>query len=257
MRINRICLFVLWAGLTACATSGADEPIQPVFVQYMRELDVWKSQWNFHHAADGKLLLIGRGGPEGSAIASGDGGRTWHDWTNVRSWPNVNLSAVARRGNELFVHGPDAPDLRVYRSQDNGHTWDSGHRLMQWPKLVAIPNGPRANHPDERFRGKALLWSTPGDRIVVNQEGDLVISIMFLLGGEGTGPELVGTLVSEDDGVTWRCYELFGPPQGYKDRPSGFAEPKPVLLSDGRMWLVFRTCLGHLWQAFSEDGGRT
>ena len=37
----------------------------------------------------------------------------------------------------------------------------------------------------------------------------------------------------------------------------GFGEPKLVELADGRVWMVFRTCLGHLWQAFSEDGGRT
>jgi len=257
MRITRTCIFLLVAGLSNCATSGGDEPIQPVFVQNMRELDVWKGQWNFHRGADGELVLIGRGGPEGTAIASGDGGRTWHDWPDVRNWPNVGISAVARRGNELFVHGPDAPDLRVYRSEDNGRNWNSGYRLMQWPKLVAIPNGPRANHPDEGFRGKALLWSTPGDRIVVTREGHLVLSIMVLLGGEGVGPELIGTMISEDSGATWRVYELFGPPQGFPDRPTGFTEPKPIELSDGRMWLVFRTCLGHLWQAYSTDGGRT
>ena len=258
MKMDRIGL-VLIIGVISCSPVSptcAEEPIQPVFQTYKADIDGWKGQIVFHRSTDGKLVLIGDCGPEGSALASDDEGRTWHDWTGTRTWPSINASAVTRRGNDVFIH-PDTPDLRVYRSKDGGKTWDNGHQFMQWPKLVAIPNGPRKNHPDERFRGKALLWTTPSDRIVVNQDGDLVISIQWLLGGEGNGPELVGTLVSEDDGVTWRCYELFGPPHGFKDRPSGFAEPKPVLLSDGRMWLVFRTCLGHLWQAFSEDGGRT
>ena len=258
MKSNLIAVILL-GGVTVVALGGAsdtEEPIRPVFQTYMSEIDGWKGQIVFHRSVDGKLVLIGDCGPEGSALASDDEGRTWRDWTGVHTWPSINASAVTRRGKDLFIH-PDDPDLRVYHSKDGGKTWNSGHQFMQWPKLVAIPNGPRANHPNELYRGKALLWTTPGDRIVVNQEGHLVISIPMLLGGEGGGPELVGTLVSEDDSVTWRCYELFGPPQGYKDRPSGFAEPKPVLLSDGRMWLVFRTCLGHLWQAFSEDGGRT
>ena len=252
-------VLILLAGLTVMALEGAsaaDEPIQPVLRLNMKEIDLWHGQWNFHRGANSELVLIGSGGPDGSAIASKDEGRTWYDWADGDTWPGIEVSAITRRGNDLFIH-PDSPDLRVYRSKDDGKTWDDGHPFMQWPKLVAIPNGPRQNHSDERYRGKALLWTTPGDRIVVNQEGHLVISIQWLLGGEGTGPELVGTLISEDNGVTWRCYELFGPPQGYRDRPSGFAEPKPVLLSDGRMWLVFRTPLGHLWQAFSEDGGRT
>lgn len=269
MKMHRIGLILLIGTVSCIAVPQicAEEPIQPVFAQYMNEIDLWKRQIVLHRSAEGKLVLIGDCGPEGSAMASDDEGRTWHDWSGIHTWPSINVSAITRRGNELFIH-PDDPDLRVYRSKDDGKTWDNGHPFMQWPKLVAIPpsswgwadidpNGPRANHSDERYRGKALLWTTPGDRIVVNQEGHLVISIQWLLGGEGRGPELVGSMISEDNGVTWRCYELFGPPQGYHDRPSGFAEPKPVLLSDGRMWLVFRTCLGHLWQAFSEDGGRT
>lgn len=261
MRANLIVLIFL-AGLTMVAIGRdreANEPIQPVFEKYMPSA----FEILFYRHFDGTLVMIGSGGPEGKAIASNDEGRTWHKWNEIKTWPNFQISAANRRGEDLFCHGPDAPwgpgapNLRVYHSKDRGKTWGPGHTLMQWPKLVAIPNGPRQGHPDEGFRGKALLWSTPGNRIVVNREGHLVISIQWLLGGEGVGPELVGTLVSEDDGVTWRCYELFGPPRGYKDRPSGFAEPKPVLLSDGRMWLVFRTCLGHLWQAFSEDGGRT
>ena len=251
MRANLIVLIFL-AGVTVVAlgrASDTEEPIQPVLRLNMNEIDLWRGQWDFHRSADGELVLIGSGGPDGSAIASKDEGRTWHDWPDIHTWPAVGITAIARRGKDLFIHGPDAPDLRVYHSQDEGKTWSSGHRLMQWPKLVAIPNGPH--------QGRALLWSTPGDRILVTQEGHLVLPVFFLLGVEGLGPELIGTMISEDDGVTWRCYELFGPPQGYRDRPEGFGEPKIVELADGRIWMVFRTCLGHLWQAFSTDGGRT
>ena len=98
-------------------------------------------------------MLIHKGGLEGTAIVSDDEGRTWRKWPEITTWPAVGISAITRRGNDLFCHGPDAPDLRVYHSEDDGKTWNSGHPLMQWPKLVAIPNGPRQNHSDERFRG--------------------------------------------------------------------------------------------------------
>ena len=85
----------------------------------------------------------------------------------------------------------------------------------------------------------------------------LLMPIDFLFGEEGPGQDMVGALVSEDNARTWRLYELFGPPPGYRDRPEGFVEPKLVKLPDGRIWMVFRSCLGHLWQTFSSDGGLT
>ena len=219
-----------------------DEPIQPVFQQYMEDLDVWKSQWDFHRSAQGELVLIGSGGPDGTAIASDDEGRTWRSWPQIQTWPEGSIEAVARRGEELFVGGEDT---RIWHSQDEGKTWSGGQQLLKWPKHIQVGDA------------RALLWTPTGDRILVTQENHLLVSVDFLLGGEGSGPELVGALFSEDSGQTWRLYELFGPPPGYRDRPEGFGEPKLVELADGRIWMVFRTCLGHLWQAFSKDGGRT
>ena len=193
IKADRIILLLL-VGVIACSTASltwAEEPIQPVFAQYMEELDVYNNEFDFFRSAKGELVLVGNGGPDGSAIASDDEGRTWRNWPDIHTWPSISVSAIARRGNDLFIYD-DAPDLRVYRSRDGGKTWDSGHQFMQWPKLVAIPNGPRQNHPDELYRGKALLWGPSGERIVINPEGHLVISVEFLLGGEGPGPELLG-----------------------------------------------------------------
>ena len=240
MKIDRIGL-ILVIGLISCSVAsptGAEEPIQPVFSQYMEELDVWKGQWDFFRSAKGELVLVGDGGPEGSGIASDDEGRTWHDWPDIHSWPEGGIQAITRRNDDLFIQGSD---MRIWRSPDEGRTWLGGNRLLMCPNQV----------------NKKLLWYTPGDRIVATKEGRLVVAVDFLLGGEGTGPEIIGSLVSEDNGETWRIYELFSPPPGYRNRPEGFGEPKPVELSDGRMWMVFRTCLGHLWQVFSQDGGQT
>ncbi len=244
MRCGRIALMIL-AGIVlqgAHSVARAEEPIQPVFEQYMEELEVWNSQWDFHRSAKGELVLIGSCCPENGAIASNDEGRTWHDWPDIRTWPQGGIEAISRRGTELFIQGGDT---RIWRSQDEGKTWSGGQRLLMWPKHLQLENG------------KKLLWTPTGDRILLTKENRLLVSVDFLMGGEGPGPDLVGALVSQDSGQTWRLYELFGPPPGYRDRPEGFGEPKLVELADGRIWMVFRTCLGHLWQAFSEDGGRT
>ena len=239
MKINLIAVILL-GGVTVMALEGAsaaDELLQPVFRLNMDELSVWRQQWKFHRSADGELVLIGSGGPEGSAIASKDEGRTWHQWPAIHTWPKGGVTAVARKGKELLIQ----VGTSIWRSEDEGQTWTGGEKLLMWPQHV----------------DKKLLWYTPGDRILVTKAGRLLVSVNFLLGGEGTGPEIIGSLVSEDNGGSWRIYELFGPPAGYPDRPEGFGEPKIVELADGRIWMVFRTCLGHLWQAFSTDGGRT
>ena len=144
---------------------------------------------------------------------------------------------MARKGKKLLIKVGNS----IWRSEDEGQTWTGGDQLLSLPQRV----------------NNKLFWYTPGDRISVTKAGRLLVSVDFLLGGEGTGPEIIGSLVSEDNGRSWRLYEFFGPPPGYRDRPEGFGEPKIVELADGRIWMVFRTCLGHLWQAFSTDGGRT
>ena len=155
MKVDRIGLLLL-VSVIFCSTASltcAEEPIQPVLELFMTDVDVYQGEWDFYRSPKGELVLIHKGGLEGTAIVSDDEGRTWRKWPEITTWPAVGITAITRRGNDLFCHGPDAPDLRVYHSEDDGKTWNSGHPLMQWPKLVAIPNGPRQNHSDERFRG--------------------------------------------------------------------------------------------------------
>ena len=245
MRINLIVLIFL-GGLgvvTLGGASGTDDPLQPTFRLNMDEVNLFSRQFTFHRSAKGELVLMEPAGPGAVALASTDEGRTWHKWPEIRTWPKGEVLDVARRGKELLMMGSFGDQPRqpcFWRSMDEGKTWTGGNKFLIWPQ--------HAN--------KKLLWYT-GDRILVTKAGRILTAVDFLLGGEGTGPEIIGSLVSEDNGRSWRIYELFGPPQGYRDRPEGFGEPKLVELADGRIWMVFRTCLGHLWQAFSTDGGRT
>ena len=251
MKINMI-LLILVAGLTVVVLGGcrgSDEPIQPVF---QTNLDIicqlqWHGNVVFHRSAKGELVLLGGSGPAARGVASTDEGRTWHRWPAVHTWPKGWVHAVARKGKELLMMGKFDGEPRFWRSEDEGQTWTGGEPFMDLPIRFDV-----LGSKDVR-----RIWSVPGDRILVTKAGRLLVSVTFLLGKEGLGPELVGSLVSEDSGRMWRLYKLFGPPKGYQDWPEGFSEPKLVELADGRIWMVFRTCLGHLWQAFSTDGGRT
>ena len=215
-------------------SASAEEPAQPRFrlnlhEKYPEELARWKEGTpTFFRSGKGELVLIWSSGPEGHAMVSADEGRTWHDWPAIRAWPKDAGRIVIRRGEELLLLG----NQRTYCSTDEGKTWRERGRIIKFPRCGA--------------------WHW-----LLTSKGWLVGSLDFLIGAEGPDPDLIGTVVSEDGGQTWRICELFGPPPGHPDRPEGFGEPAVVELADGRIWMIFRTCLGHLWQAFSTDGGYT
>ena len=94
-------------------------------------------------------------------------------------------------------------------------------------------------------------------RMLLTSRGRLILPIEQLLGAEGPGPNQIGTIYSDDAGRSWKRSPIFGPPPPLPDRPEGFGEPATVELPDGRIWMVFRTRYGHLWQAWSSDGGAT
>ena len=106
MIARNLTIMMVLAGVAfgSCRVARADEPIQPAFQTHLSAKPGWKWQIVLHRAADGKLVLIGDCGPEGAALASADEGRTWHDWQGMHTWPNINASAITRRGNDLFIH---------------------------------------------------------------------------------------------------------------------------------------------------------
>lgn len=194
----------------------------------------------FHRTSQGKLVLI-RSTLErlSNSLSSDDEGRTWHTWDGGGTWPKMNYSDVVRLGDELLAFGHNTNDgytgTYLWRSADEGKTWTGGKRLT-----------------DDADR-----WSPMNNRVLVMENRRLLVPIEQLLGEEGPGPNQVGTIFSDDGGRSWRRSPTFGPPPPLPDRPEGFGEPSVVELADGRLWMVFRTRFGHLWQAWSTDGGAT
>ena len=175
-----------------------------------------------------------------SADASNDKGRTWHSWSAIKSWPTPNLfSDVVRRGDELLAFAyvnVDAGFLgtKVYWSSDEGQTWQGGNRLTS----------------------DTGRWAPESGRVLVTSSGRVILPVTQIIdGGEGSGANNIGTIYSDDGGRSWTRGTLFGPPKSLPDRPEGFSEPAAVELANGKIWMVFRSRYGKLWQALSSNDG--
>ena len=171
-------------------------------------------------------------------LASDDRGRTWRHWDACSTWPKMWYTNVVHRGNELLAFGCKQADgwdgNNVWWSKNEGLTWEGGNRVTQ----------------------DAKNWA--GSNVIVTSSGRLIQALHQMVDGpEGPGSCQVGTIYSDNGGRSWKRSPIFGPPPPLPDRPEGFGEPQVLELAKGKIWMVFRTRFGTLWQAWSDDGGAT
>ncbi len=77
--------------------------------------------------------------------------------------------------------------------------------------------------------------------------------------GPPYGPHTLITKYSDDGGTTWKrsASELTSPVyEGYNGLNYGACEPTIAELGDGRLWMLFRTQTGYLYESFSRDGSQ-
>ena len=75
--------------------------------------------------------------------------------------------------------------------------------------------------------------------------------------GPPTGPSIVTSRVSDDDGDSWSAptAALTTPcTPNYNGSSYGASEPNTIELADNRLWMVIRTQTGRLYESFSTDG---
>ncbi|MBI4531307.1 MAG: exo-alpha-sialidase [Candidatus Latescibacteria bacterium] len=173
-----------------------------------------------------------------SAMISEDGGRTWGERLTLQDKVGqmnvMSVSLLRLQSGEIacvYARKNSMSDLRPFikRSVDEGKTWseavpvvtDDGYSEMDNDRLVQMSLG-RLLAP--------VSWSANVD----------------------LGHYISRCYYSDDRGRTWRRSA------NSVDVPGvGADEPAVVELKNGTVLMLFRTTLGQLWAAHSEDGGET
>ena len=164
--------------------------------------------------------------------------------------PEVDTAAQTNNGNFVVVYrdvstrhfgwDPDwewAPDLEIewrqdawaIRSADGGETWD---------------------HRQPIYHGSFVGWLR---ETLVTRRNVVVVSV-----SEWRKPDhrfVTRTYTSTDEGRTWQKSNAID--LGGRGNHDGAIEATLTELSDGRLYMLIRTNLDRLWEAYSEDEGRT
>ncbi len=236
----------MWFGLQKAAT--AEIKLKPSLhidlTQTYPQHNLTASQFGwgtpiFYNTPDNQNLVLIFGT---MALASNNQGATWQNWAPFSAWPHTTYQDVVRQGNNLWAFTQlNAPTYgtALWRSTDLGLNWTGGDRLT--------------NDTDK--------WSATNQKVIMLDSsphaGRLVVPVELALGTPGTGPDLVGTIYSDNGGQSWTRSPLIGPPPGVPTQPDGVAEPSVVELPDGRLSMIIRARGGYLAQSFSNDGGAT
>ena len=235
---------------------GACSRIDELRYGEVRQITIYESRV---HAAfsgitrlkSGELLIVFREGnepvsPDGKILMclSKDGGRTWTppDTIVSTSWDCRDPSVVQLRDGLIVVNFfqsmyNDQGELIgtvgcfTVRSFDNGKTFTA-------PRMVQIPG---------------VDWAGTSDAILELSDGSLLLPAY---GGKREEGSVALAVISRDGGETWKESYIIAEDSGNRIH---YQEPAFVQLPDGRICCMLRTtgADGFLYQAVSEDGGKT
>jgi len=178
-----------------------------------------------------KARIVGR--------ISADGGQSWGEKTvlqeNIGEQNVMSLTFQALSDTEVglfYLHKNDVDELNAYlrRSDDGGETFGEATLITDMPGYHVMNN----------------------DRVIRLSSGRLLAPVAWTEDVHKVNHFTSRAWISDDAGKTWRAGSGV---VDYAER--GAMEPECLELRDGRVLMMFRTQLGHIGAAYSEDGGDT
>ncbi len=210
-------------------------------------IDLRKKYPGYFKSYDGKILsaqhrFIDDKDYEHGIVLAFDHEPNLVSFDNGKSWDNMGAGIYppCNRGIYRFNNQLIAIDsgTHLQRSFDGGRNWLSPEKI------------PSAD--DVHYKG---LEGPNVFSVIMTTQKRIVIAADNFLGQEGPNGQLLSVVSSGDGGRTWIVSRLFGPTSPLPPEPEGFGEPAVVEMPSGRLWMVFRTPYGELWQCISRDGG--
>jgi len=188
---------------------------------------------------------------------SEDFGRSWGDEFLIKeNDAKINIlapSLLRLQSGEIALFyrktesiNPIVMTCYMKKSFDEGETWS---------EEICIPD--RMPGGMEQFLRAKLVAPAPPDSVIQLSSGRIIIpasrDVEFEAadGGIAWGSKITSlSIFSDDNGETWQRgeSEVSAPKRGAM-------EPHIVELEDGRLIMIVRTQMGHVYRAYSEDGG--
>src|SRR5260370_11308410 len=197
---------------------------------------------------NGRLLLAYSEfvGPDGSdfgaarisAKTSRDGGRSWSPPFVLM--PNEGKMNVTSPSLLRLESGKLALVYMLRNSQSDNQIWfrTSADETKSWSEPVRV----NAEHG---------YWGINNARVIQLRSGRILAPLWLVNDWSKSHHTKDVVAYSDDDGKSWKLGELVDIPQG----PRGADEPGVLELRDGRLLMMIRSDLGHIFRSYSSDAG--
>ncbi len=195
---------------------------------------------------DGRLLTF----HNGEAVFSDDGGRTWPQRVTMYDGQGPGRPSKALIG----MRTRDGAIIAVYMDMEN-FVWSSDKQSLDVWAIRSLDDGKTWIDRQRIFEGYCGALND----IIQTTDGQVVVPVQAFLPEPQRRRHGQYTMVSADDGKTWRRSNLIDYEGAGSGDHAGTFESTLTQLNDGRLWIVLRTteALGQFWEAFSSDNGLT
>jgi sialidase-1 len=233
---------------TVCALSAAPVSVFTLMVCPAGDQRPRNSEGDIVKLKNGQLLLaygefLGTDGSDFgtariSAKTSRDGGRSWsapHVLIPNEGKMNVTSPSLLRlkSGKLALTYGlkNSTADNRVWfrTSSDEAKTWSEPVRI----------------------NAETGYWGINNARLVQLRSGRIIAPLWFVDDWNKSHHTRDVAAYSDDEGKTWSLGEIVDIPHGRR----GADEPGVIELRDGRLLMMIRSDLGHIFRSYSSDAG--